>query len=297
VLGIGGGGDVVGALGSALLCERLGTPALLGGITWERLPVDPLPGPRSPAEIVDAERLADAVLLTGPRTRTREGAVFAEAHMARFRGESTILVDVGQGPRVVAEGLEQAAAALGADLFMLVDVGGDVLGNGSEPGLASPLCDAVMLAVGALLARRGANVLAGIFGPCCDGELTIEELLDRLARLAAAGGLVGTQGMSTAVADTLEQACAEIPTEASAQALRCARGEVGVASIRSGRRQVQLSPIGAMTFYFDPEVAVGSVAQLARAVIDAEDLEAANDVLHGLGVRTELDYERANTEN
>jgi hypothetical protein len=51
-----------------------------------------------------------------------------------------------------------------------------------------------------------------------------------------------------------------------------------------------------MTFYFDPEIAVTSVAHLARAVIDTEHLEAANDMLHRLGVRTELDYERAITE-
>ena len=46
----------------------------------------------------------------------------------------------------VADGLEQAGATLGADLLAFVDVGGDVLGTGTEPGLASPLCDAVMLA-------------------------------------------------------------------------------------------------------------------------------------------------------
>ena len=296
VLGIGGGGDVVGALASALLCERLGTPAVLGGVTWERRVVDELPGPRSPSEIVDATPLAEAVMLAGPETRTREGAVFAEAHMARFREESTVLVDVNQGPSVIADGLEQAALALETDLFVLVDVGGDVLGDGSEPGLASPLCDAVMLAAGTLLARRGARVVAAVFGPCCDGELTIEELLDQLARLAGAGGLVGVEGMPAEVADTLERASMEIPTEASAQAIRCAHGEIGVTSIRAGRRQVQLSPIGAMTFYFDPEIAVASVAQLAQAVIDAEDLEAANGSLHHLGITTELDYERSFTE-
>lgn len=296
MLGIGGGGDVVGALASALLCERLGTPTVLGGVTWERRVVDAVPGPRSASEIVDATPLADAVMLAGPETRTREGAIFAEAHMARFRGESTVLVDVNQGPPAIADGLDQAALALGADLFVLVDVGGDVLGDGSEPGLASPLCDAVMLAAGALLARRGGRAVAAVFGPCCDGELTIEELLDHLARLAGAGGLVGVDGLSAEVADTLERASMEIPTEASAQAIRCARGETGVTSIRSGRRQVQLSPLGAMTFYFAPEIAVASVARLARAVIDAEHLEAANDALHSLGVRTELDYERSMTE-
>jgi hypothetical protein len=102
--------------------------------------------------------------------------------------------------------------------------------------------------------------------------------------------------MSPEVADTLERACAEIPTEASAQAIRCARGEIGSTFIRSGRRQVMLSPLGAMTFYFDPGIAVASIARLAREVIEASDLDDANEMLHGLGVRTELDYERAMTE-
>lgn len=282
----------MGALGSGLLCERLGTPAVLGGITWERRPIDPRPGPRSAEEIVGARPLGEGVLLAGPDTRTTDGAVFAESHMARLRGEATVLVDPGPGPRAVAGGLASACGELDADLVVMVDVGGDVLGDGSEPGLASPLCDAVMLAAGVHLQRHGRPVVAAVFGPACDGELTIDELLDRLARLAAAGGLVGVEGMTPAVADELERACAEIPTEASAQAVRCARGEVGIAPIRGGRRHVPLSPIGALTFYADPSRAVASVARLADAVADAEDLEQANDLLHDLGVRTELDYER-----
>jgi len=293
VLGIGGGGDVVGALASALLCERLGTPAVLGGMTWERRPIDPEPGPRTAAEIVDARPLGTGVMLAGPTTRTTGGAVFAESHMARLRGEATVLVDPGPGPRAVADGLATACAELDTDLVMLVDVGGDVLGNGREPALASPLCDAVMLAAGVHLQRRGDRVLAAVFGPGCDGELTADELLDRLARLAAAGGLLGVESLTPAVADELERACAEIPTEASAQAVRCARGELGVTAIRGGRREVTLAPLGAMTFYFDPTSAVSSVARLAEAVLDAESLEQANEVLHRLGVRTELDYERS----
>jgi hypothetical protein len=296
VVGIGGGGDVVGALSTALLCERLGTPAVLGGITWERRPVDPVPGPRSPDEIENARLLAPAVMLAGPETRTSTGALFAESRMAKLRGESTLLVDVGQGAHAIAEGLEEAGRVLEADLVFLVDVGGDVLGFGTEPGLASPLCDAVLLAAGALLARRGMSVVAAVFGPTCDGELTTQELLDRLARLAGDGGLVAVEGMSGDVADALDRACAEIPTEASAQAVRCARGELGTTFIRSGRRQVELSPLGALTFYFDPEIAVAGVARIAREVIDASSLEEANELLHGLGVRTELDYERSMAE-
>jgi hypothetical protein len=296
VLGIGGGGDVVGALASALLCERLETPAMLGGISWERRPIDPMPGPRAATEIVGARTLGPGVMLAGPETRTSTGVLFAESRMARLRGQETVLVDPGPGPRAVADGLEAACEALGADLVVMVDVGGDVLGDGSEPGLASPLCDAVMLAAGVHLQARGRRTIAAVFGACCDGELTIDELLDRLARVAGAGGLIGTEGISPAVADELERACAEIPTEASAQAVRCARGEIGVTTIRGGRREVTLSPLGALTFYIDPTVATKRVARLAEAVLEADGLEQANQVLHDLGVRTELDYERSMAE-
>ena len=292
VLGIGGGGDVVGALAAAELCRRMGTDVVMGGVSWERLPIDPKPGPRSAAQIVDGEEIAPGVLLAGPDTRTQDGALFAEARMAGLLGERTVLVDPGIGPGSIAESLEQAAAALGIDLFLFIDVGGDVLGAGQEPGLASPLCDAVMLAAGALLQRRGAVVLGGVFGPGCDGELTLEELLGRLALLAGAGALHAVEGLTPAAVDDVARAAAVIPTEASAQAVRCARGELGIVAIRGGRRSVELTPFGASIVYFDPTGALQSAAPLAREVLDAGDLQEAQDRLSELGVRTELDYER-----
>ena len=292
MLGIGGGGDVAGALAPALLCRRLGAEPVLGGVSWERLPIDPHPGPRSADEILDARPVAPGIMLAGPETRTVDGAVFAESHMARLLGQDTVLVDVGIGPSAIADGLEQAAAALAVDLLVFVDVGGDVLGTGTEPGLASPLCDAVMLAAAALLQQRGLRVLGAIFGPCCDAELTPEELLGQLALLAAARGLLGVDAITPEMADELERAVREVPTEASAQALRCARGELGVGTIRAGRRTVPLSPLGATTVYFDAHRAVSTVARLARMVLDARDLDHAHDLLEADGVRTELDYER-----
>jgi hypothetical protein len=296
VLGIGGGGDVVGALATARMLEAHGASFVLGGIAWERLPIDPLPGPRSAAEIVGARQLAGAVMLAGPETRTEGGAPFAEARMSAHLGADTLLVDIHAGPATVAACLAEAVEQLDADLVLCVDVGGDVLGNGSEPGLASPLCDAVMLAAAARLERIGVRTLGAVFGPCCDGELTAEELLQRLASLAAAGGLVGSWGMTDAIADELDRVTRIVPTEASAQAVRCARGEIGLVTIRRGRRTVFLSPLGALTFYFEPGVAVDSVAELARAVGDAGCLEDANDIMHGREVSTELDFERSFAE-
>jgi hypothetical protein len=294
VLGIGGGGDVVGALATAELCRGHGARPVVGGVTWERRPIDPNPGPRAEAEIEGARRLAPGVLAASGSTRVREsGVLFAESRMAELLGEETVLVDATLGPAAIADGLAAAAAELGSDLIVFVDVGGDALAHGDEPGLASPLCDSIMLAAAARLWKaRAVPVLGGIFGVGCDGELTPAEVLERIAEVAAAGGFAGARGLTPAIAARLEEAVEAIPTEASAQAVRCFHGAIGETAIRQGRRTVELSPVGALTFYFDVSKAIWSAARLAAAVIDAEDLEAANEILRTRGIRTELDYER-----
>ena len=53
VIGMGGGGDVVGAFATAELARRYdGSTPLLGGLAWERRPIDPVPGPRRVEEMV-----------------------------------------------------------------------------------------------------------------------------------------------------------------------------------------------------------------------------------------------------
>jgi hypothetical protein len=294
VLGMGGGGDVVGALATAEFARLYdGAEPMVGGISWERRPIDPVPGPRTASEIDGAQELAPGILLAGPRTRVRDRDVlFAESRMAEFLGERTLLIDIQGGPNVIARGLAAAAARLHRDLVVFVDVGGDVLAHGDEPGLRSPLCDAVMLAAAARLLDAGQPVLAGIFGIGCDAELTPAEVLARMAKVAAVGGLCGVRGLTALVADRLEQAIARVPTEASAQAVSAFRGASGAATIRGGTRTFELTTVAAATFYLDVDGIVRAAGRLARAVADATDLEQANDALNRLGVRTELDLER-----
>jgi hypothetical protein len=295
VIGIGGGGDVVGALATAEAARlQTGARPVVGGVTWERRPIDPQPGPRTVEEIEGGRVLAGRVLAANGQTRVRSsGVLFAESRMAALLGEETVLVDPTGGPASTADDLAAVAGALDADLLVFVDVGGDALAHGGESGLASPLCDAILLAAGARLESAGLPVLGGIFGPGCDGELTLAELDSRLAEVGAAGGLAGARGLTPAVAARLEEAVRVVPTEASAQALRAFRGEIGTTAIRGGRRVVELSMAAAGTVYFDVAVAVRSAARLAAAVDSASSLEEANDALHALGVRTELDLERA----
>jgi hypothetical protein len=294
VIGMGGGGDVVGALATAELSRHYDHAApVLGGLAWERRPIDPVPGPRRVDEIEDAEELAPGILLAGPRTRVRERDVyFAESRMSEFLGEPTILIDVSRGAATVAEGLGTVAEDLRSDLVVFVDVGGDVLARGDEPGLRSPLCDAVMLAVAGRLGRAGQAVLVGLFGIGCDAELTPEEVLARIADVAAEAGLAGARGLTDPVAARLEAAIELVPTEASAMAVRGFRGESGLVPIRGGARTVELSPLAALTFYLDVEATIRAAGRLARTVDCAFDLEQASRALNSIGVRTELDLER-----
>lgn len=290
MLGIGGGGDIVGALAVARLCESLGSEFVLGGVAWERFAVDPYPGPR-PIDQIRGKMLGRATVLAESDTATYDGLLFAESRMAGFLGAPTVLVDVTQGPVAAGESIAEAAEALGCDLVIALDVGGDVLAHGREPELASPLCDAVMLAA-VVGAGERVPILAAVFGPGCDGELTVTEVLERIAGLARDGGWLGTWALPAPIADELARAAGEIPTEASLQAIRCARGETGRVPIRDGRRHVELGPIGAITFFFDPQIAFDGEAPLARAVADAGSLDAARDILDEMGVKSELDYER-----
>jgi hypothetical protein len=151
-----------------------------------------------------------------------------------------------------------------------------------------------MLAAADLLGRNGVPVLGAIFGVGCDGELTPTEVMERLAEVASVGGLAGAVGMTPEVAQLLEHAVEVVPTEASAQALHAFRGAIGEFEIRAGRRKVLLSPVAAATFFFGVPQALASAARLAVAVRGAPDLEAANAILQSLGIRSELDWERAN---
>jgi hypothetical protein len=118
-------------------------------------------------------------------------------------------------------------------------------------------------------------------------------VLERITELQAVGALLGTWGLTPEASDLVESAAKAVPTEASLMAVRCARGEHGSVPIRGGRRTVELTPLGALTFFFDPVAAANSAIPLATAVSPAASLEEAHDALMGLGVRTELDLERA----
>ncbi len=269
----------------------MGVEVVLGGVAWERFPVDPYPGPRPLDQVHGVSRLGDNAALVDPKTgaTTPEGAHFCESRLATFLGLETVLIDVTNGAAGVAEGIDAAATALDCDLVCLIDIGGDAIADGSEPGLASPLCDAVMIAGGAAIGpERGC--LLGVLGAGCDGELRPAEVLDRIAALAAAGAWIETLGVTPEAAAEIEAAAMAAVTEASLLVARATHGDRGPTPIRGGRRTVELGPLAALCWMFDLDTALPALP-LALAVASAPTILAARDALAAIGIGTELDYE------
>jgi hypothetical protein len=225
-------------------------------------------------------------------SRTKTGVFFAESRMAAVQGNEVLLIDINGGVAGTVAALEAAMEELNSDLLVGLDVGGDSLAQGHEPGLRSPLADSVMLAAFAELEKRGRRTLWGIFGYGSDGELSVDEVELALSRLAAAGGWLGTWSLTPRVAGELEKVVKAVPTEASAIPIRCFRGATGESTIRGGERIVKLTPLTALTFFLSTSVLYETLAKPARAVRASDSLEAANDALHALGIKTELDLER-----
>jgi len=290
VLGVGGGGDVVGAIPTARFLELFGITCVLGGLSWERFVYDPQPGTRTLAEVTNVRPLAPTAWLANAQTATTSGVRFAESRVAELYGAETLLVDLSQGAAGVVAGLRAAIEQLGADLLVGVDVGGDSLAEGHEPGLRSPVADALMLAAFSQLGDELPS-LWGVFGYGSDAELTPAEIDHALSVVAEHGGLLGAWGMTPAVAAELRRVVEQVPTEASAIAVACAEGARGTRAIRNGTRTLALSPVGIVTFYLAPRVLYERVAALARLVADAPSLEAASARLVDGGFPSEYAFE------
>ncbi len=292
VIGVGGGGDVVGALACARFLEFCGLEFFLGGLSWERAVYDPVPGPRRLSEVNNVRALHEYAWLANAATRTSTGVYFAESKMAAARETEVLLIDINGGVQGVVAGVQAAMKEFNTDLLVGLDVGGDSLAEGHEAGLRSPLADSIVLAAFAELEKHGQRTLWGVFGYGSDGELSVDEIELALSKLAATGGLLGCWSLTHNIAAELEEVIKTVPTEASAIPLRCFRGAYGESKIRGGQRSVKLTPLGALIFFLSATKLFHTLAKPAQALLNSSSLEQANDALHAIGIRTELDYER-----
>jgi hypothetical protein len=284
LIAAGGGGDVIAAAAIARALGMEPRDALIATLAWERLIIDPTPGPRSPAEfsglstlghqnveIVDATELATPGTSMLPRLR-------------RELGHRIVVLDPRRGVTGLAEQLGELAATVpGGERSYLIDVGGDVLATGLETGLKSPLADALTLAA---CAHLGSSVDLLVAGPGLDGELTEEEVLTRLQALGAFSSATLSQEATSSVLGVLEWH----PSEATALLVAAARGLEGMAEIRDAGTQIPLTERGSLVWSMPAQDAMrGSVAEL---LLDTVSFQEAEDTVRQQLGWTELDGER-----
>ncbi|MEW6221960.1 MAG: DUF1152 domain-containing protein [Candidatus Hadarchaeota archaeon] len=289
IVGIGGGGDVVGTIPTSRYLRWLGLRTTIGGLTWERYVNDPEPGPRKMEEIVEFRKLSATVGLASAQTRTTKGIRFTESVVAEVLFEETVLVDPNKGVQGLIEGLNEAMEVLGVDLFIGIDVGGDVLASGQEGGLHSMLADSMLLAA---MVNLKAPAVLGVLGCCADGELSFEQFNRQLSKITEYGGLLGARSLTTEDLEVLDKVIPKTKTESSALAVKAARGLQGEVLIRGGSRKAQITSMAATTFYLDPAVVFERISSVARDLVPTESLDEAQAVLERKGVPSELTFER-----
>ncbi|MGL5808682.1 MAG: DUF1152 domain-containing protein [Nocardioides sp.] len=258
-------------------------PLVIMTYAWDRLMIDPLPGPPK------RRRLRRA---SPARTRARRGLPSSRAKppacssLPRLAGElpaRLLLLDLTEGAFGVSGQIGAAAAAFGADELVLVDVGGDSLARVGDPGLRSPLAD--HLAIAACL-RTGMPARLVVAGAALDGELEPTLLVTRMTELDA------TRLPDLAADDfqDIRRVFAWHPSEASGMLAAATDGYRGLVEVRDAGGRVDLTDdtpaVHAIEF-----AELGSTA-LTAALVDTMSLDDAEAAVAEIAGISELRYER-----
>ncbi|WP_194838535.1 DUF1152 domain-containing protein [Nocardia sp. XZ_19_369] len=178
----GGGGDVVAA---SVLAQRLRhrfDVVAIMSYSWDRLIVDPTPGPRGLGDFDGLTSHHELVAQVTVSTVLRGPGRSTLPPLAHYVGCPLLLMDPVGGVAGLAAQFGAASRVFGAQTLLVVDVGGDILAEGTEAGLRSPLADSMSLAAAV---RSGLGLHLLVAGLGLDGELTPPELTSLLQRHGA----------------------------------------------------------------------------------------------------------------
>ncbi len=288
VVGGGGGGDVVSAYLIAKLLRSMGYRVVVASIVWERFTRDPVPGPIPLNSLKgDVEVFSWAGVAYGGCWTVRAGVLVepTACRLARAVGEPVGLLDAWRGEVGVRLGVLELSSLYGCDAVMVVDVGGDVVAEGCEEELWSPLADSVSLSAAA---NSGLEAYLVVYGPGADGELSQETVLEKLSSLYDA--YVWVFGLPKTLAEEGLAVASYAGTEAGMVPLRFLVEGPGVDRIRRGSRTVRRSICSPVAFVLDA-ARVYLRHRLSRLVAGTVSIYEARARLNEAGVYTELDLE------
>ncbi|MFJ7904085.1 DUF1152 domain-containing protein [Streptomyces sp. NPDC096198] len=280
IVAAGGGGDAVAAamLDAALYGDD--GRAVIFTYAWDRLLIDPLPGPRGGADFTGLEALTPTVWSVPASARPIAPAGSMVPRLAAELPHTFALIDPHHGAQGITRQLEGLVNHLKPKSIDLLDVGGDILARGDEPTLRSPLADALTLAA---CCQVNAPIRLLVAGPGLDGELPAESLHPAL------GSLVHT--FTAKDTEPIGSVLEWHPSEATAMLAATARGARGICEVRDAGLPVPLTDEGPTVHHVDMDEAL-SRNQLARATMTTTKLDEAEALSREICGFSEIDYER-----
>ncbi|MFF3485044.1 DUF1152 domain-containing protein [Streptomyces sp. NPDC002701] len=280
IVAAGGGGDAVAAamLHTALYGDE--DRAVILTYAWDRLLVDPVPGPRGPDNFTGLHQLTPAVWTVPADARPIAPAGSTLPRLAAELPHTFALIDPHHGAGGVTRQLEELITQLSPESIDLLDVGGDILARGDEPTLKSPLADALTLAA---CCQVNAPARLLVAGPGLDGELPLADLRGLL------GALIHT--FTTEDVEPVGSILEWHPSEVTGMLAATARGIRGTCEVRDAGFPIPLTHEGPTVHEVDLDDAV-TRNQLARAVMATETLDEAEAHSREICGYSEIDYER-----
>ncbi|MEV0120627.1 DUF1152 domain-containing protein [Streptomyces sp. NPDC050703] len=280
IVAAGGGGDVVAA--AMLHAARYGDEdqAVILTYAWDRLLIDPVPGPRSAHDFIGLGTVTPSVRSVPTTARPVAPAGSTLPRLASGLPQTLALLDPSRGAEGVTAQLEELVAHLTPESVDLLDVGGDILARGDEPTLKSPLADALTLAA---CCRVEVPVRLLVAGPGLDGELPADSLRPLL------GPVVHTFTAEDVV--PVSSILEWHPSEATGMLAATARGVRGTCEIRDAGLPVPLTHASPRLHEVDPHEALSRNA-LARALMATTTMGEAEARSREVCGFSEIDYER-----
>lgn len=277
----GGGGDAITSAALRRVLDLVG-PLTIMTYSWDRLMVDPVPGPRAVSDFVGIRHCGPRTPEIVAETRVRSPAGSSLPRLAAQLPARLVVLDPSDGAIGMAEQLTATAELFGLDSLTLVDVGGDVLTDGDDHGLRSPLAD--QLALAACL-RSGLPTRLVIAAASIDGELDLDTVMERL-EVAHAKELPPLTVFDLA---RTRQVFAWHPSEASGLLAAAVDGSRGRVEVRDAGDQVTLTNATPRAHTIDLADVRGRVP--GAALTETRTLDEASDIVRRLTGKSEIDYE------
>lgn len=292
ILGIGGGGDIIQGIPIANLFRTLGLEKIIiGGVAcqWWTPDGNPLSEQWGTAvmgpTLYDVHELSNAKTLVPGIVEVTNDSVLGnrkpcEAHLATILpADSVVIVNLLGGTQGFSKSLKELVEAEAIDLIVGVDIGSDTFFDG-ENAMPAKTSLVDFISMGALIEQE-VPVFYGVSGYGGDGEMPLDELDVRVARVMKAGGYLGAHGLTQADVISMKEACSIYEDPVEPISWRAATGELGWTNVWTHGpwgTAVKVTPLAAVMMLFDPRTLATSNSKGILALQSSSSLAEAEAI-------------------